>query len=526
MADPSTSTVPDPMHVIASGDDATVVNDFEAWRSQHPDEPVILVFGEPELAAIFRDTPQVAASVAWLPAVARRVAAELPPRPRSTVAPSPIVIGDGRIARHLVAAMVEGWADPGQPLEVHCVGTDPAWAQEAEIVVGPQGRLTWSQLPLRPVPVVRRIRELVRAWQAPARRKGDPVGPTVLIALEAADVAMSLGVAIGADVPDARVGVLLEHAAPWPPVPGTDVFDLGSLRRAVARGSGDPVLEELFAEVAWVSAPSSLVTRPEVPIFAEAAYADGGAPLPFEEQPAPLQDQLSAVAAALPEILAAGALTYADRALRAEPVVLTPNELLAMAREILRALRVEDDQGARQTAIELAYLLPGIVARAGRPLQRPEDYRALLTFGDVERLAPLVHLAYQDVSAETDNATGSPLAGALWDQLTEFERAGNRAVLVGAAVCHAVLGLTWQPAAAEAGQLVLDVERNERLAELEHRRWAIHQRRNGAEDHQWMKPWNGPEGEAVTEGAKEYDRHIVRQILRFVQDVGIEVVQL
>lgn len=168
-------------------------------------------------------------------------------------------------------------------------------------------------------------------------------------------------------------------------------------------------------------------------------------------------------------------------------------------------------------AVELAYALPGIASRAGEPLQRPSGYEPLLTFDDVERLAPLVHLAYQDISVETSNATDSPLAGALWDQLTEFERAGNRAVLTGTAVAHGLLGLRWR-SSDRPTTYVLDADEIERLAELEHRRWAIHQRRNGAPSHRWMEPWSD-----LTEGVKDYDRHIMRQAIGLLAAAGIEV---
>lgn len=520
---------PDGPRIVAFPSDAAVVEEFDLRRNGRPGETFILMFGEPALASLFRADPRVVASVAWLPEVARQVTALLPPRPRTTVAPPPIVIGDGRVACALVAALVEGSAEPGQPLEVHCLGGDPAWAHEAGISVEPQGQLSWSELAMRPLPVARRVRELVEAWQVPARKRGDPAGPAVLIALDDAAAAVSIAVTVESSVPKARVGVLLEGAGRWPAVPGVTVFDLVAMRRALVDAVGEPVTvlaEQLLAEVAWVSAPGSAVTRPVASVFAEAGYADNQEPLPWAEQPAELRDQVSVVAAALPRIMAAGSLEFADRVLGHEPVVLTPGELARMAAKILRVLGVAEDSGTRQTAVELAYLLPGIAGRAGQPVQRPAEYAPLLTFADIERLAPLVHLAYQNVSVATNNATGSPLAGALWHQLTEFDRAGNRAVLAGAAVCHAVLGLDWRALGDESAELVLDDDRIERLAELEHRRWATYQRRNGAGDHKWMKPWNGPEDEAVTEEAKMYDRLIVRNVIGFLRGANIEVVEV
>lgn len=511
------TAIPVDAHVITADNDLATVEALAAWCTERPNAAVIAVFGEPEPAALYAHEPHVTA-LAWLPAFGRRVAAAMPPSPRATVAPPPVVVGDGQVARYLVAALVEGWADPGQPLEVHCVGENAGWAQEAEVVVEPRGRLTWSQTPIRPIPVVRRVRELVDAWQPPARKHGDATGPAVLVSLDDPVAAMSVASALVASVPHARVGVVVPDAAPWPSVAGIAVFSIADARRDAVDAYREPwqvLAEQLLADIAWVAAPDSLITRPDAPIFAEAVYGSGGDPLALEDQPASLRDQLGALAAALPQIADAGTLEPADPVGRIEPVLLTPGELLGMASEILGVLG--GDGAAMQAAVELAYALPGIASRAGEPLQRPSGYEPLLTFDDVERLAPLVHLAYQDISAETSNATDSPLAGALWDQLTEFERAGNRAVLTGTAVAHGLLGLRWRPSARPAAY-ALDADELDRLAELEHRRWAIHQRRNGAPSHRWMEPWSD-----LTVGVKDYDRHIMRQAIGLLAAAGIEV---
>ena len=518
MANPLTTPSHPDVHVIACDNDRATVEALAQWREEHPDDHVVAVFAEPELAVAYADEPLVAA-LAWLPTFGRRVAAAMPPSPRATVAPPPVVIGDGRVARYLVTALVEGWADPGQPLEVHCVGESAGWAQEAEVVLASRGRLTWSETVARPIPVVRRVLELVEAWEAPARKRGDVTGPTVLVALDDPAVAVGIAAAVAASVAGARVGVVVPDAAPWPSVAGVTMFATADVWREAVDAHRAPaavLVEQLLADVAWVAAPGSLVTCPEAPIFAEASYDLHSDLLPLGEQPVVLRDQLAAVAAALPAIVSAGSLELADPARRLDPVILTPGELLGMASEIQRVLGA-DEQGTRQAAVELAYLLPGIASRAGRPLRRPCGYEPLLTFDEVERLAPLVHLAYQDISGETDNATDSPLAGALWDQLTEFERAGNRAPLVGVAVAHALLGLDWR-ASENPTVYPLDADELEQLGELEHRRWAIHQRRNGVESHRWMEPWSD-----LTEGVKDYDRHIMRQVIGFLTAAGVEV---
>ena len=107
----------------------------------------------------------------------------------------------------------------------------------------------------------------------------------------------------------------------------------------------------------------------------------------------------------------------------------------------------------------------------------------------VELLAPQVHLAYQRISEETGNATGSPLALELWENLDDFTKASNRAAITGSAVTHAAAGLTWRRPTPDGGA-TLDDALLEELGRLGHRRWAIHERRNGRGDHEWAKPWN------------------------------------
>jgi len=140
----------------------------------------------------------------------------------------------------------------------------------------------------------------------------------------------------------------------------------------------------------------------------------------------------------------------------------------------------------------------------------------LLATGSVELLAPQVHLAYQRIGEETDNATGSPLALKLWEDLDDFNRASNRAAITGSAVTHAATGLTWRRPTEEGGVL-LDEALLEELGRLEHRRWAIHERRNGRGDHKWAKPWN------EIKDVQHYDIAIMRHLPRILAAAHIEL---
>jgi hypothetical protein len=510
--------------VIALDTDLATAEAVARWHRERPTDSVIAVFGEAELADVYRGWSNTRA-VAWMPVLAAQVARQLPPSVRECVAPPPIVIGDGPIACHLVSALVRGWSEPGQPMQVHCIGDTPDWAQEADAVTRPHGEVSWSALITRPVPVIRRIRELVAQWPEPAVKHATSTGPTVLVALARGDQTLSLAAAIDKAIPNASVGAIVADRGDWPPTAGVTVFDITEAKAAAVELLDiptHPLAEQLLAEIAWIAAPDSRVTSPKTPIFVAADYGPDGAVLPLEEQDQQLRDQLDTVCGACAEILHAGNLEFADASAPIEAVILTPGELSGMADEILRALGIDDNDGARLTAIELAYLLPGILSRAGMAVQRVAGYEPILTFKVVEQLAPLVHFAYLDISAETNNATDSPLAYLMWEELSEFDRASNRAVLVGAAIGHAVLGLGWRSSQRPV-HIELSQSKAEILAELEHRRWAIHQRRNGANSHQWMLLWDGPEGERVTDEAKRYDRHIAIQVIRILADAGIEL---
>lgn len=508
--------------IVHESTDLRTVQALAAARASTPDQPLTAVFMEDSLANLFHDDPLTTA-VAWSPVLASSISAALPPNPANRIAPPPIVIGDGAIGRMIAQAYVEDWSEPGQPLMLHCIGAAADWAQEASAETAPRGQLTWSALPLRPAPIVRRVTDLIKQWDRPKPKHATPVGPSVIVALDAPEVGMPIGAAIAREVEDARVGVVVEDASIWPTLAGVTVFSMKDARQLAIAHRGRPMdrlLDLLLADTAWLDTPDAHVTRPRVRLLDPVSRDATGSGLPFEEQPQRLRTSLGAVAEAIRPILAVGNLRLAGSPrMDASPVILTPGELGAMATEILRVLDVPLSPDARLTALELAFRLPSLVTRSGRTVTRPAGYQQLLSSETVELLAPLVHLAYQNVSVQTDHASGSPLAFEMWEQLSDFYRMSNRAVVVGCAVAHAAEGLGWRSSASPSLPN-WSAERLERLAELEHRRWAIHQRRNGAGDHTWMQPWD-----ELDEGMKDYDRHIMRAMPAILADARIEVIQ-
>lgn len=516
---------PTDMCVISRSTDLATAQALAEFRASHLGEPVTVVFAEQEVADLYRDVAEVTAW-AWAPALAREIAATVPPSPWGRVSPPPIVVGDGSLARHLVGAFVGGWSEPGQPLPVTCLGAEPSWAQEAEEATVPRGVLSWQQLAPRPVPVVRCIRKLIDGWQEPPTGKALVGGVAVVVALADPAATLATAGAVAAVVPHARVAAVVEDASIWPPVEGVKVFSIERARLSVSSmrlSATDRFAEQLFADISWVTSPQAEVTAPEEPIFDAISRTDDDEALPWAEQPDQIRAQVTTLVARAVKIFDDGSVVLEPTGILEEPIVLTPRELSTMAARILDVLGIPVTDGTRLTALELASRLPAIASRAGWACRRPDGYEPLLTFDQVESLSPLVHLAYQDVSAQTDYASGSPVAYQLWDQLTEFLKASNRAALVGAAVGHAAVGLDWRSAEAPI-PFAPAADQAERLAELEHRRWAIFQRRNGSENHRWIKPWDGPEEKRLPDYMKEYDRHIVCEIPKLLATSGIEVV--
>ena len=81
---------------------------------------------------------------------------------------------------------------------------------------------------------------------------------------------------------------------------------------------------------------------------------------------------------------------------------------------------------------------------------------------------------------------------------------------------HAAAGLTWRRPTPEGGG-TLDEALLEELGRLEHRRWAIHERRNGRGDHEWAKPWN------EIPKLQHYDIAIMRHLPRILAAAHMEL---
>ena len=482
------------------------------------DAAIEVVFRDEAVAALWEGHPRVRAA-AYGRRLARLVLASAPPSTPDRAAPPPVIVGDGPLNATITEELVAGWSEPGQPMVVHCVGRDESWARDVADWAGGAARISWSQGSLRPEPVLRRIGELLAGWDAPPPKRGTPIGPAVIVACADEVLTPVVAAAVAREVREARVAMITPGGIHWPQLPGVVQFTLenSAVRALDQRFSPAQQLARLILDdVAWLSNADAKATRPEGPILADVVHSPGGRAV-WETQSEELRGQLTRLAGACGELLAAGSVELAPGGVR-EPsaILLTPPELAAMASRILRLLGRDRIPGTWLTALELASRLPVLAARAGFTPRRPAGHDPLLTPELVELLAPQVHLAYQRISEETGNATGSPLALELWEDLDDFNKASNRAAVTGSAVTHAAAGLTWRRPTKGEGVL-LDEVLLEELGRLEHRRWAIHERRNGRGDHEWAKPWDEiPE-------VQHYDIAIMRHLPRILAAANMEL---
>ncbi|RRD04527.1 hypothetical protein EII34_09470 [Arachnia propionica] len=485
---------------------------------QHPGAGVTVLFEDDQVAQLWEGRPGVTAR-AWAPTLVRDVLTAFPPQPLERVAPPPVVVGDSALARRLVEAITAGWSGGAEAVTVHCVGGDALWAQEAAASAR-HAEVTWLSAPLQPASVVAAVSSLVDQWQRPQPNRGTPTGPTIYVVAAPESQALAAARAVAAEVPDARVVVVLSGEITWPRPDGVGVFTVAEVRDRLSREPEDPtarLAQLLFEDVAWLAAPDAAATAPDQPLFPEVVHDATGRAL-WEGQHEQTRRRFLAVAEAAPRIFDAGGLEVRRRARIPDAVVLDPSRLSGMAEQLLAVLGQGRTEGSWLTALELVARLPVLAARAGLVLV-PTGEDVLLTPELVELLAPQVHLAYQEVSEETGNASGSPLALQLWAGLSEFEQASNRATIIGCAVAHAAQGLAWRRVTDQGG---VDIEPHvESLGRLENRRWAIHERRHGRPDHTWARPW-GDLGEAL----REYDFMIMRAVPAILADAGLEIYEV
>lgn len=446
---------------------------------------------------------------------------ESPPILDDKACPPPIVVGGAELATEIARRMVIGWQQLGEHMTVHCVGFDDSWVAEAREGLTSRGDFVFTPTTLSPDAVARTVREVTAGWQAPLPDRFSQTGPTIFVALPDSTHGFPIAARLAEAVPGSRVTALVDDPATW----SRQVARMDAAARPLLRSAiellADPAVLALTPEQLLVEELLWDASRwpPEVPtLFGELVHGSGA--IRLDEQTVSTRDALQAVAAAAKSILSAGKIGVDgvhDEA--SEAIWSSPAELGAMREAILSALPPSDNPDQPQRALELASRLPTLVARAGWTPHRLAGTTNLLTADELHRLAQLNHASYQLVSGQTGNATGSDNASKSWTELAAFEQESNRAQAVDVPAKLAAVGLTWRRSASpelyEFEPAVL-----ERLAELEHRRWEHHQRRNGRPGHEWAVPWS-----ELSDSVKEYDRAAVRSIAPSLAELGVEITQ-
>ena len=445
---------------------------------------------------------------------------ESPPALDDKACPPPIVVGSDEMATEIARRMVIGWQQLGERMTVHCVGSKDSWVNDAREGLTDRGDFLFTRVSLSPDAVARVSRELTAAWQAPRADRFAQTGPTIFVALTDATQGFPIAARLAEVVPGSRVTALVDDPATW----SRQVARMDSAARPRLRSASellsDPAVlaltpgQLLVEELLWDASrwPAEIPT-----LFGELVH-DGSGTIPPDAQTTSTQDAIQAIATAAKSILAAGKIDVCgvhDEA--SEAIWSSPEELVAMRDAILSSLPASDNPDQPQRALELATRLPTLVARAGWTPHRLPGATNLLTVDELHRLAKLNHASYQRVSGQTGNATGSDNAAKGWDELSAFEQESNRAQAVDVPAKLAAAGLTWRRSASPASY-EFEPETLERLAELEHRRWEHHQRRNGRPGHKWAVPWS-----ELSDGVKDFDRAAVRSIPPSLAELGVEI---
>lgn len=483
--------------------------------------PSATLFDEPAAARAWRQRGYHA--VSRTDALALAALRAVPPWPGDRAAPPPVVVGDTPLAGAIVRRIAIGWQQPGERIGIHRVvrhrtHATPLLDEDVDEASDPHDILE----------AIGRRRE---AWPEPPETHATVTGPTIYVA--DADDPLALGGLLAAHLTDARVVVVADAAA------GRPTLGLTVLSRqeyladpAVLLLTDDALLaEEVFAEAAhW---PADLPS-----LFGVLARDAAGRLLPFAAQPDAVRRGVGAVAGLADDLLRdlgillgepepwPGFETLVPRssatdasAPRPAPVSLTPAELSAAADRLVHAMPAPDGVDVaehRQRAIELAARLPVLLARAGRRPRRPPEHRDPLA--DLPVWAPNVHAQYR-LTVRRTAATGHDNAERCWEELSPFEQASSRAQLADIPAKLAAVGLDCRPAAdPDAPLFVFAEDLVERLAVLEHRRWAHVQRRHGRPDHRFVVHWDD-----LAESDKDLDRDAVRAIPHLLRFVGLDV---
>ncbi|MDR2454025.1 MAG: hypothetical protein LBD51_05680 [Bifidobacteriaceae bacterium] len=459
---------------------------------------------------------------------------QLPPVVADRITPPPIIVGDGLLAAELVRHAVIGWQEPGEAMAVHCVGLDEAWAETAKAGLGGRGDIVFARLAAATgADAAQTVEQVLNdgKWRPPADpKRGQATGPTVIVALEEVDpaAAIAIGSAVSRQLgaAGARVGVVvpeLSVGSGMAGLAGSGVRLIG--RRELVADPGILTLtacqrlaDQIRADAATWPLDVSTLFGSAGPIRAQAGV--GGAAGGIDEAlVARVADQAEA-------ILAAGRVDVfgADPA-PDELILLAPDELNSMARAVLHlaegspAVAALEPPARWVRALEFAWRLPTLAARAGWSPRRPAGYVSAVAPAKLLDQARQVHEVYLASAQATNNATNSANAGKSWEEVSAADQSSNRAQLLGVPLKLAAARLSWRKPAAKPQLYEFSAAQIELLAALEHRRWAQFAIRSGRSSHIYAQiDWA-----ALSDDEKRYDLDTVTSLPQMLAGLGIEI---
>ena len=515
--------------VIVGGDDDETANLVCRVASTAPKTQPLALFDSPTLARQWtRSSSDAARTVCRVTQLALETLRLCPPFPSDAAVPDPVVVGDDPLAAELTRRIILGWQHDGWRPRVLCLSERTGWAGDLVQKFGDAVQV--EQMTLLPACVEAKVTEFRDTWVPPEKGKGTVGGIRVYLALTESSKAVTIARELLED-PTTHIGLVVDQSTHWKDL-FTDVTDRAQLisrdalladPEVLKRNEADLLCAELRRDTeSWPPDSPSLfstdIVRDKngniVDVTPDQHRLDLGVDLLTRDD-----------ARAAHKVLEAGGMK-AETGIPLEPAPLAgPSQLRSMQLTLRKFLADAlpgnaDIHDVRQWALDLASRLPEMMQRSGWTIT--SNTPPLLDSESIERLAKRVHESYRQQALAEGNPTGSRLVETPWEELSEFNKSSNRAVVLDYPVKLASIGLDWRRSTAPtpAPALELTDEQKSTLSVAEHRHWSHFQRRNGREGHYFNKPWD-----ELTTGQQSLDENIINTMGSFLASEDIEIIQ-
>ena len=517
--------------VIVGDNDNETANLVCRVASTAPTTQPLALFDSPALARQWtRSSSDAARTVCRVTQLALETLRLCPPFPSDAAVPDPVVVGDGPLAAELTRRIILGWQHDGWRPRILCLSERTGWAGDLVQKFG--GAVQVEQMALLPACVEARVTEFRDTWVPPEKGRGTVGGIRVYLALTESSKAVTIARKLLED-PATHIGLIVDQSTHWKDL-FKDVTDRVQLisrdtlladPQVLKRNEADLLRAELRRDAeSWPPDSPSLFSTD---IVRDKNSGDIVDVTPDQHRLNLGVDLLTRDdAKAAREVLEAGGMK-AETGIPLEPAPLAgPSQLRFMQLTLLDLLTNKelfsdaDDTDLQQWALDLASRLPEMMQRSGWTVT--SDTPPLLDSESIERLAERVHESYRQQALAEGNPTGSRLVETPWEELSEFNKSSNRAVVLDYPVKLASIGLDWRRSTAPtpAPALELTDEQKSTLSVAEHRRWSHFQRRNGREGHYFNTPWD-----ELTTGQQSLDENIINTMGSFLASEGIEIIQ-